>query len=82
MQIGSKHYGPGVLSTAGGVLFSGEHQGTFTALDAKTGKPLWHFETGDFITASPIAYAVGGDEYIALVAGTNVIAFALKGGRP
>jgi len=82
MQIGSKHYGPGVLSTAGGLLFSGEHQGTFTALDARSGKPLWHFETGDFITASPIAYAVGGNEYIALVAGTNVIAFALNGGRP
>jgi alcohol dehydrogenase (cytochrome c) len=76
-QVGSKHYGPGVLSTAGGLIFAPEHQGTLTALDARTGKPLWHFNTGDFVTSSPIAYAVEGNEYIALSSGTNIIAFGL-----
>ena len=81
-QIGSNHYGPGALSTAGGIVFAGEQQGTFTALDAKTGKPLWHFNTGDFITASPMAYAAGGAQYIGLVSGSNVFAFGLPGGKP
>jgi alcohol dehydrogenase (cytochrome c) len=79
-QVGSTHYGPGVLSTAGGLVFAGEHQGNLTALDAKTGKPVWHFNTGDFITASPMAYSVAGNEYVAIVSGTNVIAFGLSGG--
>jgi alcohol dehydrogenase (cytochrome c) len=81
-QVGSNHYGPGVVSTAGGLVFSGEQQGAFTALDAKTGKPLWHFNTGSFITASPIVYGAGGNEYAAVVSGNNVIAFGLVGVKP
>lgn len=87
-EIGSIHYGPGLVSTAGGIVFAAEQMGQFTALDAKTGKSLWHFNTGDLITASPIAYAVDGKEYIAIVSGTNVLAFALPdrapeaGGKP
>ena len=56
----SHHYGPGLMSTAGGVVFSPEEFGQFTALDSKTGKVLWHFNTGDVITASPISYSVNG----------------------
>ena len=76
-EVGSKHYGPGVLSTAGGLVFAGEQQGMFDALDAKTGKPLWHFNTGDLITASPMSYSVAGKQYIAIGSGSNVIAFGL-----
>jgi alcohol dehydrogenase (cytochrome c) len=76
-QVGSHHYGPGLLSTAGGVIFAGEQQGSFTALDAKTGKPLWHFETGDLITASPVSYGVDGNQYVSIMSGTNVFAFGL-----
>ncbi len=76
-QIGSNHYGPGLLSTAGGILFAGDNQGILTALDARTGKPLWHFNTGEKITASPMAYSVQGQEYIALLAGPNLIVFGL-----
>jgi outer membrane protein assembly factor BamB len=76
-QIASFHYGPGVLSTAGGLVFAGEHKGQISALDARTGKPLWHFNTGDLITSSPISYAIDGQQYIALSSGTNIFAFAL-----
>ncbi len=81
-QIGSNHYGPGLLSTAGGLLFAGDNQGALTAHDAKTGKPLWHFNTGEVMTSSPIAYSVQGNEYIAIVSGSNVIAFGLPDGSP
>jgi alcohol dehydrogenase (cytochrome c) len=76
-QIGSHHYGPGVMSTAGGLVFAADMQGYLTAHDARTGKPLWHFSTGDIITASPMAYSVQGNEYVAIVSGSNVVVFGL-----
>jgi glucose dehydrogenase len=76
-QVSSFHYGPGVLSTAGGLVFAGEHKGQVSALDARTGRSLWHFNTGDLITSSPISYAIDGQQYIAISSGTNVFAFAL-----
>ncbi len=76
-QIGSKRYGAGLLSTAGGLLFAGDDQGNFTALDAALGKALWHFNTGQQISASPIAYQFRGKQYIAVSAGSNVFAFGL-----
>ena len=80
-QIGSFHYGPGVLSTAGGLVFAGEHKGQISGLDAKSGKSLWHFNTGDLITSSPISYAIDGQQYIAISSGTNIFAFALPDGN-
>src|ERR1035438_10576506 len=47
----------GVLSTMSGLLFFGESSGGFAAVDAVTGKYLWHFETNHAIRASPITYA-------------------------
>ncbi|HUA83277.1 MAG TPA: PQQ-binding-like beta-propeller repeat protein [Bryobacteraceae bacterium] len=80
-QIGSNHYGPGLMSTAGGLVFAGDNQGVLTALDARAGKPLWHFSTGEKITASPMAYSVDGQEYIGLISGPNVIVFGLAGSQ-
>jgi alcohol dehydrogenase (cytochrome c) len=80
-QVGSNRYGPGLLSTAGGLLFAGDNQGVLTALDARSGKPMWHFSTGEKITSSPMAYSVMGSQYIALISGPNVIAFGLQDRR-
>ena len=80
--VGSNHYGPGLLSTAGGIVFAPEQFGQVTVLDAKSGKPLWHFNTGDLITASPITYSVDGDQFLAIASGTNVFAFALQEVNP
>jgi alcohol dehydrogenase (cytochrome c) len=77
MQVDSNHYGPGLLSTAGGIIFAGEQQGQFTALDAKTGKVLWHFNTGGLITAGPMTYSVNGKQYVSIASYANVFAFAL-----
>jgi alcohol dehydrogenase (cytochrome c) len=67
----------GVLSTAGGLLFTGDAEGNFIALDAATGKPLWHFQMGGAVYASPMAFAVDGKEYIAIAAGSSLYAFGL-----
>jgi alcohol dehydrogenase (cytochrome c) len=67
----------GVLSTAGGLLFTGDAEGNFIALNAASGKPLWHFQMGGAVYASPMAFAVDGKEYIAIAAGSSLYAFGL-----
>jgi len=46
--------GSGTLATAGELVFFGENGGTFTALNSKTGVPVWHFETGQPWRACPM----------------------------
>jgi PQQ-dependent dehydrogenase (methanol/ethanol family) len=70
------NYG-GVLSTAGGVVFYSESSGAFAAVDAKTGRHLWHFETGEPPKASPMTYMVNGRQYVAIASGANILSFAL-----
>ena len=77
---GARPWG-GVLSTAGGVVFYGDGDGTFTAADAMNGAPLWHFHTNDTFKASPMTYLAGGRQFVAIAAGQNVIAFGLPDGQ-
>ena len=67
----------GVLATGGGLVFAASSEGQFIALDAKSGKPLWHFRTGSPIIASPMSYAVDGQQFIAIAAGNMIYSFAL-----
>jgi PQQ-dependent dehydrogenase (methanol/ethanol family) len=67
----------GVLATAAGLVFFGENTGGFAAVDAATGKYLWHFETNHAIKASPMTYEVDGRQYVAIASGANVLSFAL-----
>jgi alcohol dehydrogenase (cytochrome c) len=76
-RVGSSGLGGGLLSTAGGVIFSGELNGEFVALDAKTGRPIWHFNTGQSINAQPMTYEVSGKQYVAIVTNSDVISFGL-----
>lgn len=76
-QAGAGHSSGGVMTTAGGVVFFGDDEESFEALDAITGAPLWHFDTGQSIHASPMSYAVNGKQYLAIAAGTDLFAFAL-----
>jgi alcohol dehydrogenase (cytochrome c) len=46
-------------------------------LDAKTGAPDWHFETGQNWRASPMSYVVGGVQYIAQSGDGGILSFAL-----
>jgi alcohol dehydrogenase (cytochrome c) len=67
----------GLMSTAGGVVFGGSSEGMFFALDAATGKPLWHFGTGGPIFANPVSFLVNGRQHVAIAAGNALFAFAL-----
>jgi alcohol dehydrogenase (cytochrome c) len=75
-----KHPSPtwsGVLSTAGGLVFTGDAEGNFMALDAATGKSLWHFQCGASVYSSPMSFAIGGQQYVAVAAGSALFTFAL-----
>jgi alcohol dehydrogenase (cytochrome c) len=67
----------GVLSTAGGLVFTGDSEGNFVALDATSGKALWHFQTGSAVYAAPMAFAINGKEYVAIAAGSSLYTFGL-----
>jgi alcohol dehydrogenase (cytochrome c) len=77
VQAGEGHSSAGVMTTAGGLLFFGDDAQSFEAVDAKTGKPLWHFNTGQTISASPMSYAVNSKQYVAIAAGSSVFSFTL-----
>ena len=61
----------GVLSTAGGVVFSGQLTGEFEAFDADTGKKLWQFKTGSGIEGQPITWEQDGVQYVAVASGVG-----------
>jgi alcohol dehydrogenase (cytochrome c) len=76
-QVGGGWSSGGVMTTAGGVVFFGDETQSFEAVDARTGAPLWHFETGQGIHASPMSYEVNGKQYVAIAAGNDLFSFAL-----
>jgi alcohol dehydrogenase (cytochrome c) len=61
----------GPLTTAGGLMFTGEGNGWFRAYDAATGKVLWSFFAGAGVNAPPASYSVDGKQYIVVGAGGN-----------
>jgi alcohol dehydrogenase (cytochrome c) len=76
-QSGRGHSSAGTMTTAGGLVFFGDDSGSLEAVDAQTGEPLWHFNTGQDISASPMTYAVAGKQYVAIAAGSDIFTFAL-----
>jgi glucose dehydrogenase len=59
----------GALTTAGGLVFTGEASGAFDAFDAKTGAQLWSYAFVGGVNAPAISYAVNGTQYVAVAAG-------------
>jgi alcohol dehydrogenase (cytochrome c) len=58
-----------VLATAGGLVFTGDPEGYFFALNAATGEKVWQFQTGSGHRGSAVTYAVNGRQYIATPSG-------------
>jgi alcohol dehydrogenase (cytochrome c) len=75
LQYGSAS--TGVLATGGGVLFAASKDGYLIALEARTGRLLWKYQTGTEIRSSPISYSVGGRQYVAVSNDAALVAFAL-----
>ena len=70
----------GILSTGGGLVFSGSNEGNFYALDAKSGAALWQFQTGGGVHSNPATFLVEGRQFVSVGSGHAVFAFAIPQG--
>jgi alcohol dehydrogenase (cytochrome c) len=68
--------GPGLLTTAGKVLFTADGQGNFVAFDATNGKIVWHTRIGN-ISNAPQTYMVDGKQHILVAVNDSLYAFTL-----
>ena len=69
----------GVLSTAGGVVFTGSQSGEVEAFHAETGDKLWEFNVGTGVVGQPVTWEMDGRQYISLVSGGGAV-YALFSG--
>jgi len=76
-QVGSGDSWSGTMTTASGLVFFGDDAQEFEAVDARTGKALWHFNTGQTFHASPMSFSVSGVQYVTIASGSDVFSFAL-----
>jgi len=76
-QVGRGDSWGGTLTTAAGLVFFGDDAGSLEAVDAQTGRALWHFNTGQTMHASPMTYMVDGVQYVAVAAGSDIFSFSL-----
>ena len=77
-QVGRGDSWGGTLTTAGGLVFFGDDAGYLEAIEASTSRPLWHFNTGQTMHASPMTYSVEGVQYVSVAAGSDLFSFAQK----
>jgi alcohol dehydrogenase (cytochrome c) len=67
----------GVLTTAGGVLFTGTNNGDLLALDPAKGTTLWHTNVGANLDNGPITYELDNRQYVVFGVGDDLFAFTL-----
>jgi acido-empty-quinoprotein group A len=67
----------GVLTTAGGLLFTADNSQNLLALDAATGKTLWHLNAGGNMESSPMTYELGGKQYVLTAVQDSVFVWTL-----
>ena len=76
-ETGEDENGAGILTTAGHLLFSADTSGNLLALDAASGKTLWHLNAGGRVAASPMSYQLDGRQYVLFAVQDVLYAFAL-----
>ena len=69
----------GIMSTAGGLVFTGNLLGEFLAYDSDTGKQLWKFQTGSGISGMPITWEKDGKQYVTITSGAATLYNATGG---
>ena len=61
-----------LIATGGGLVFGGDGNGRFRALDQETGESLWEINVGTSVTGFPITYAVDGKQYVVTSTGSSL----------
>ncbi len=74
---GTQFITAGIVSTGGGLVFTGDKNKNFIALDADKGRSVWQYSLEHLVFASPISYAVDGVQHIAVSAGETIYVFSL-----
>jgi PQQ-dependent dehydrogenase (methanol/ethanol family) len=67
-----------LVSTAGGLVFGGDTNGRFRALDAATGEVLWEVNLGSPVSGYPISFGAGGKQYVAVSTGSSLTAMGVN----
>ena len=67
----------GILTTNTDLLFTGNREGYFHALDANSGDLLWRRTLGGMIANGPMSFAVDGQQFVAAAAGNSLFVFGL-----
>ena len=60
-----------LAATGGGLIFGGDSNGRFRAMDHETGEVLWEINIGWPVTGFPVTYAVDGRQYVAASTGNT-----------
>ena len=71
-----------LVATATGLLFGGDINGRFRALDQTTGKVLWETNLGSSVTGYPITFSVDGKQYVAVSTGSSLATNGVAGLTP
>src|SRR5262249_16058930 len=75
--MGGTRGAPGLLATAGRLLFGGDVSGNFVAFDPANGTPLWHSAIGQ-VTNAPQTYLVAGGRHVLGAPGILLFSFAIS----
>jgi alcohol dehydrogenase (cytochrome c) len=68
----------GLLTTASGLIFTGDNDGYLLALESRTGKLLWRYQMGAKLHGtSATTYMLDGRQHLLVPAGTTLTAWAL-----
>jgi alcohol dehydrogenase (cytochrome c) len=73
--------GPGILTTAGKVLFTGDLAQNLIAYDPAAGTILWHFTLPQNVSNGPSTWMLDGRQYLIVGAGDTLFAFAPAGAK-
>ena len=64
-------------STATGLVFSSDDRGRFMAVDAMTGRELWHHEMTQNMRSAPLTYMIESRQDVTIATYSQLLAFAL-----
>ncbi len=69
--------GPSILTTASGLVITGDDQRNAIAYSAEQGDVLWHHELGGNESGGIITYLLDGKQYVVFGAGSTLYAWSL-----